>query len=159
MAQPTLCTWEMGGPGGEGSSGPPASQGSIGRIFPSRRNPEKIDPWERPKLKPMLWLLWLSGLSTGLWFKGSLVWFPVRAHAWVVGQVSSRGCVRGNWCFSYTSMFLCLSFSLPSSLYKKYINSFFKKEEENGVKMKKDWLLLRLVMGSLGVYYTLLYTF
>ena len=34
--------------------------------------------------------------------------FPVRAHAWVVGQVPSRGCARGN----HTYMFLSLSFSL-----------------------------------------------
>ena len=38
----------------------------------------------------------------------------VRAHAWVVGQVLSRGCLRGN----YTLMFLSLTFSLPSSLSK-----------------------------------------
>ena len=31
--------------------------------------------------------MWLSGLSTGLWTKRLLVWFLVRAHAWVVGQV------------------------------------------------------------------------
>ena len=38
--------------------------------------------------------------------------FPVRAHAWVAGQASSRGCWRGN----YTLMFLSLSFSLSSPL-------------------------------------------
>ena len=43
--------------------------------------------------------------------------FPVRAHAWVVGQVLSP--VRGmqeatNRCFSHTSMYFSLSFSLPS---------------------------------------------
>ena len=36
------------------------------------------------------WLVWLSGLITGLQTKGSLVRFPVRTHAWVVGQVPSR---------------------------------------------------------------------
>ena len=41
------------------------------------------------------WLVWLSGLSAGLLTKGSLVQFPVRAHAWVVGQVSNRGPMRG----------------------------------------------------------------
>ena len=56
------------------------------------------------------WLVWLSGLSTGLWTKGLLVWFPVRAHAWVVGQVPSGGCMRGN----HTFLFLSFSFSLPS---------------------------------------------
>ena len=42
------------------------------------------------------WLVWLSGLSAGLRTKGSPVGFPVRAHAWVAGQVPSRGRVRGN---------------------------------------------------------------
>ena len=37
------------------------------------------------------WPEWLSGLSTALWTKGSPVPFPVRAHAWVVGQACSRG--------------------------------------------------------------------
>ena len=58
------------------------------------------------------WLVWLSGLSTGLQTKGLLVRFPVRAHAWVAGQVPSRGHVRGN----HTLMFLSLSFSLPPPL-------------------------------------------
>ena len=58
------------------------------------------------------WGVWLSDLSIGLWMKGFLTPFPVRAHAWVVGQVPSRGRVRGN----HTLMFLSLSFSLPSSL-------------------------------------------
>ena len=46
--------------------------------------------------------------------KGSLVQFPVRAHAWVVGQVPSRGHVRGN----HTLIFLSLPFSLPSPFSK-----------------------------------------
>ena len=33
------------------------------------------------------WLMWLSGLSAGLGTKRSLVQFPVRAHAWITGQV------------------------------------------------------------------------
>ena len=61
------------------------------------------------------WLVWLSGLSTGLWTKGSPVQFPVRAHAWVVGQIPSWECVKGN----HTLMFLSLSFSVPSLLSKK----------------------------------------
>ena len=53
----------------------------------------------------------LSGLSAvGLGTKRLLVRFPVRAQAWVVGQVPSRGRVRGN----HTLMFLSLSFSFPS---------------------------------------------
>ena len=58
------------------------------------------------------WLVWHSGLSAGLSLEGSLVQFPVRAHAWVEGQVPSRGRTRGN----HTSMFLTLSFLLPSPL-------------------------------------------
>ena len=45
--------------------------------------------------------------------KVSPVQFPVRAHAWVAGQVPSEGQVRGN----HTLMFLSLSFSLASSLF------------------------------------------
>ena len=56
------------------------------------------------------WLVWLSGLSTGLLTKRSLVWFPLRVQAWVSGQVPKRGCLRGN----YRLMFLSLSFSLLS---------------------------------------------
>ena len=63
-------------------------------------------------LKP--WLVCLSGLSTGLQTKGSLVRFPVRAHVWAAGQVPSGGCTRGN----HTWMFLYLSFSLSSPLSK-----------------------------------------
>ena len=54
------------------------------------------------------WLVWLSGLSGGLRTKGSLIWFPVRAHAWVAGQVPDGGLARSN----HTLMFL----SLPSPL-------------------------------------------
>ena len=39
---------------------------------------------------------------------------PSQAQAWVVGQVPSRGRVRGN----HTLMFLSLSFSFPSRLSK-----------------------------------------
>ena len=59
--------------------------------------------------------MWLSGWSAGLWTKGSLVRFPVRAHAWVVGRVPSRGHSRGN----HTDVSLPLSPTLPCSL--KYI--------------------------------------
>ena len=75
----------------------------------------EFDFWYKPKVYYfkrffffLPWLVWLSGLSAGLQTKGSLVHFPVRAHAWLVGQVPSRGCTRGN----HTLMFL--STSLPS---------------------------------------------
>ena len=64
------------------------------------------------KGRDLPWLVWLSGLSAGLQTKGSLVRFPVRAHAWIVGQAPSRGLVRGN----HKSVFLSLSPSLPLSL-------------------------------------------
>ena len=51
-------------------------------------------------------------LSVGLKTKGSLVRFPVRAHAWVIGQVPSGGRARAK----QTLMFLSLSPSLPCSL-------------------------------------------
>ena len=60
------------------------------------------------------WLVWLSGLSASLQTEGLLVGFPVRAHAWVAGQVPSWGCERGN----HTLLFLPLSFFLPSPLSK-----------------------------------------
>ena len=44
--------------------------------------------------------------------KGSLVQFPVRAHAWVAGQVLSGDNARGN----HTLMFLSFSSSLPLCL-------------------------------------------
>ena len=50
----------------------------------------------------------------GLQTKGSLVRFPIRAHAWVVGQDPSRGHTTGN----HTLIFLSLSFSFPSPLSK-----------------------------------------
>ena len=59
--------------------------------------------------------MWLSVLGAGLQTKWSLVWFPVRAHDWVVGQVKSHvGGVREattHRCFSH-------SFSLPFPLSK-----------------------------------------
>ena len=65
-----------------------------------------------PLKKP--WLVWLSGLSARLGNKGSQVQFPVGEHAWVAGQVASRGHARSN----HTLMFLSLSFSFPSPLSK-----------------------------------------
>ena len=57
----------------------------------------------------MPWLMWPSTLSAGLQTKRSLVKFPVRAHAWVLGQVPRWGDVRGN-----QSMYLLhIDVSLP----------------------------------------------
>ena len=60
------------------------------------------------------WLVWLRGMSTGLQTKGLPVWLPVRAHAWVAGQVPGWGHVRGN----HTVMCLSLSLSLLFPLSK-----------------------------------------
>ena len=58
------------------------------------------------------WLVWLSGLSTGCKPKHHRFHSQSRhIHAWVVGQVPSRGHARGN----HTLLFLSLSFSLPLS--------------------------------------------
>ena len=51
-------------------------------------------------------------IERGLQTRGLLVRFPVRAQAWVAGQVPSGGHVRGN----HTLIFLSLSPSLPLSL-------------------------------------------
>ena len=53
-------------------------------------------------------------IERGLQTKGLPVLFPVRPHAWVIGQVPSSGCVRGN----HTLIFLSLSFSFLSPLSK-----------------------------------------
>ena len=51
------------------------------------------------------------GLNAGLQTKGSLVRFPIRAHAWVAGQTPSREHARGN----HTLMFLSLSLPLSKN--------------------------------------------
>ena len=63
----------------------------------------------------------LSGLSAGLQTKGLPVPFPVRAYAWVAGQVPSWGHIMGN----HTLMFLSLSFSFPSPLSKSFLKNWF----------------------------------
>ena len=68
--------------------------------------------------------MWLSGLIIGLQTKGSLVQFPCRAHAWIVGQVPSWGSSRGN----HTLMFLSLFFSLPYLLSKHKLIRLKKKD-------------------------------
>ena len=71
---------------------------------------------ESKKQSKQLWLVWLSGLSAGLWTKGSQVLFPVRAHVWVPGSVPVELVQEAtDQCFSLTSMFLSLSLS-PSFL-------------------------------------------
>ena len=71
-----------------------------------------VFPYEKRECSP--WLVWLWGLSVGLPTKGSSVRFPVRAPAWVAGQIPSRGLAKSN----HTLMFLSLSFSPPFPLSK-----------------------------------------
>ena len=65
-------------------------------------------------------VLKLALAGVALWIEHQIVnqrspvRFPVRAHAWVAGQVPGRGRVRGN----YTLKLLPLSFFLLSPLYK-----------------------------------------
>ena len=56
--------------------------------------------WSKTAEQP--WLVWLSGLSTSPWTKGSPVRFPFMAHAWVVGQFPSGDGWEAttHWCFS-----------------------------------------------------------
>ena len=44
------------------------------------------------EIKSLPWLLWLSGLSTGLQTKGSPVGFPVRAQA--RSPVETQSCLK-----------------------------------------------------------------
>ena len=51
-------------------------------------------------------------IECGLQTKGSPVPLPVRAHAWIVGQVPSVGHARGNHTLIFLSLFLLLFSSL-----------------------------------------------
>ena len=66
--------------------------------------------------------MWLSGLSAGLQTKGSWVRFPVRAHAWVVGQVPSEGALERQ---PHSDVSLPLSLLSPLSKNKFF---FFKRK-------------------------------
>ena len=74
-------------------------------------------------------LVWLNGLSASLRTKGLPVQFLVRAHAWVEGQVPSRGRMRSN----HTLMFPSLSPSLLSLI----INKWNLKKKQNKPKKLK----------------------
>ena len=74
--------------------------------------------YEHPIKPHVPWLVWFRGLSAGLGTKRSLVHFPVRAHAWVAGQVPSWGRQRQPLDISLAQQcfFPPLSPSLPLSL-------------------------------------------
>ena len=70
----------------------------------TKRHASSVFIYLQTKERP--WLVWLSGLRASLRIKGSPVQFPVRAHAWVVGLVPSKGRVRGNHTLMFLSVFL-----------------------------------------------------
>ena len=89
----------------------------------------------------------------------ALAWEPTgcwsdsqsRAHAWVVGQVTSRQRARGN----HTLMFLSLSFSFPSPLSKiklikslKYFRYIWHKQLEMSCKELKKYFPVGISVGS-----------
>ena len=91
--------------------------------------------------------MWPSGLSTGLGSKGPPVQFPVRAHAWVSGQVPSRGCMRGN----HTLLFLSLPLPFPlskSKLIKSLKVFFLKKKIPSSNKTEKCLGITLTIMNT-----------
>ena len=70
--------------------------------------------------KILLWLVWLSELSTGLRPERSLVQFPVRAHILAAGHVPNWGCSRDNreMFLLHIDVFLPLFLRRFPSLYK-----------------------------------------
>ena len=95
----------------------------------------------------MPWLVWLSGLSAILQTERSLVQFPVRARAWVVGQVPSWGGVRGNQFMYLSCMCLSLSFSpLPLSVNK----NLKEKKKTTKLRVRAQRIQLDLKLDFLG---------
>ena len=86
------------------------------------------------KIKNKPWLVWLSGLSTGLWTKGSPVQFPVRAHAWVAGQVPS-------WEPRKATAHWCVSPSLPPSLSLSQNKQIKSKKIKNIKSLATVWVM------------------
>ena len=79
-------------------------------------------------------------MSTGLRTKGSPVQFPVRAHAWVAGQVPSWGRARGNlWMYLLhigVCLPLCPSIPSPKTKIKKNFKIWAKKGGADTVPLK-----------------------
>ena len=76
------------------------------------------------------WLVWLSGLSASLQTTRSPVRFPVRAHAWVAGQVPSWG---------HAGKTQPINVSLPLFLLSKnkYIQLYLNNNKKMWWKKKK----------------------
>ena len=92
--------------------------------------------------------MWLSGLSAGLRTKQWQVRFPVRAHAWVAGQVPSRGHARDNHTLMFLSLFPFPSLGREGGREKKKE----KKRKKEGKKTLMSWAqnVLILCKNSLG---------
>ena len=71
-------------------------------VLNSNRTSDSKTKYIQVKNKDLSHPGWCDSVDRAWRTKGSLVRFPVRAHAWVAGQVPSRGQVRGN----HTLMFL-----------------------------------------------------
>ena len=73
------------------------------------------------------WLVWLSGLSAGLWTERSPVRSPVEAHAWVAGQIPLGGVWEANdW---YLDCYLSLRSMFLSSFIQDFIYLFLVRGE------------------------------
>ena len=70
------------------------------------------------EIQRLVWLVWLSGMSTSLWTGRSWVQLPVRTHAWVAGQILGWGHVRGNQSKFIFHINVSLPLFLPSPLSK-----------------------------------------
>ena len=96
--------------------------------------------WKTPIVP---WLVWPSGLSASLQTERSLVRFPVKAWAWVAGQVPSWGHARGNrsMYLSHIDVTFPLSPTRPFSL-KINLKILKKKKKE------KLWSWLVITEGG-----------
>ena len=72
----------------------------------------------------MPWLVRSVGWASSCKHRGSLVQFPVRAHARVAGQAPGRGCARGTQSIFLSHINVFISPSFPLSL---KINKILKK--------------------------------
>ena len=87
------------------------------------------------KLDAAPWLVWLSGLSTGLQARGSLVDSQSGHMPGLWARSPSPGALRGN----HTSMFLSLSSSLPLSKNKtKSLKDKIKLDNKKKRKRKRN---------------------